>query len=182
MLLFILAEWIATFWDGWCYCHCGRWNSHIGWNVVKADLITLVADGKATGSIYFNLSSVLFIRTSSHIWGRWYLPIFLFRDGLLTLMNIDSLNSLERFCSSLPTMLKFSSVAVWPMMLLWLWIGEGAFRCSLNLSPNVLAVSPMYPHHIPTCHIWICRLCHSFLLCGLCLQVPPIHLLRSFHF
>ena len=38
------------------------WNSHIGWNVVKADLITLVADGKATGSIYFDLSSVLFIR------------------------------------------------------------------------------------------------------------------------
>ena len=29
-------------------------------------------------------------------------------------------------------------------MLLWSYIGEGAFRCSLNLSPNVLAVSPMY--------------------------------------
>ena len=36
--------------------------------------------------------------------------MFLFRDGLLTLMNIDSLISLERFCSSLPTMLvKLSS-------------------------------------------------------------------------
>ena len=42
----------------------------------KVDLITLVADGKATGSIHFNLSSVLFIRTSSHMSGRWYFPIF----------------------------------------------------------------------------------------------------------
>ena len=32
---------------------------------------------------YFNFSSVLLTRTSSHMWGRWYLPIFLFRDGLL---------------------------------------------------------------------------------------------------
>ena len=44
---------------------------------------------------------MLFIRTSSHTCGRWYLPMFLFRDGLLTLMNIDSFISLERFCSSL---------------------------------------------------------------------------------
>ena len=51
------------FWYGWCCCHCGRLNSHIGWNVVKPDLITMVADGKATGSIYFNFSSVLLIKT-----------------------------------------------------------------------------------------------------------------------
>ena len=93
---------------------------------------------------YFSLHSMLLIRTSSHMWGRWYLPMFLFRDGLLTLMNIDSLISLERFCSSLPTMLKLSSVVEWPVVLLWSWIGEGTFRCSLNLSPNVLAVSPIY--------------------------------------
>ena len=29
-------------------------------------------------------------------------------------------------------------------MLLWSYIGEGAFRCSLNLSPNVLAVSYIF--------------------------------------
>ena len=144
MLLPPVADGINTFWYGWRYCHCGKWNSHIGWNVVMEDLITLMADRKATWSIYFNLSSVLFIRTSSHIWGRWYLPIFLFRGGLLTLMKIDSLISLERFCSSLPTLLKFSSEVVWPVMLLWSWIGKGAFRCSVNLSPNVLAVSPIY--------------------------------------
>ena len=37
-------------------------------------------------SIYFNFSSEMFNRTSSQICGRWYLPIFLFRDGLLTLI------------------------------------------------------------------------------------------------
>ena len=145
MLLPSVADRTATYFQyGWWYCHCGRWNSHMGCNVIKADLITLVADGKATRSIYFSFSSVLLIRTSCHIWGRWYLPMFLFRDGLLTFMNIDSLISLERFCSSLPTMLKFASDVVWPVVLQWSWIGEGAFRCSLNLSPNVLDVSPMY--------------------------------------
>ena len=123
----IVADGIAT----WLEC-------------VKADLIALVADGTSHWKVYFNFSSLLLIRTSSHIWGRWYLPMFLFRDGLLTLINIDSIISLERFCSSLPTMLKFSSEVVWTVVLLWAWIGEGAFRCSLNLSPNVLDVSPMY--------------------------------------
>ena len=41
---------------------------------------------------------MLLIRTSSHTCGRWYLPIFLLRDGLLTLMNIDSFINLERLC------------------------------------------------------------------------------------
>ena len=86
---------------------------------VKTDLIALVADGKATGSVYFNFSSLLLITTSSHICGRWYLPMCLFRDGLLTLINIGSLISLARFCSSLSTMLKFSSEVVWPVVLLW---------------------------------------------------------------
>ena len=36
-------------------------------------------------------------RTSSQICGRWYLPIFLFRDGLFTLMYRASLMSLIRF-------------------------------------------------------------------------------------
>ena len=47
-------------------------------------------------------------RTWSHMWARWYLPIFQFRDVLLTLMYIDSFISLMSFWSSLPTILKFS--------------------------------------------------------------------------
>ena len=124
---YMMADVIAT---------CGRWNGHMflirlmllplwqmewphGWNVSRQILLPWWQMGQATGSIYFNFSSLLLIRTSSHIWGRWYLPMLLFKDGLLTLTNIDSLISLERFCSSLPTMLKFSSEVVWPVVLLW---------------------------------------------------------------
>ena len=122
---------------------------------IKADVITLLADVIAKG-LYFILSSVVLTRTSSHTWGRWYLPMFLFRDGLLTLIYIDSLINLERPCSSLPTILKLLIVVEWPVMLQWSYIGEGAFRCSLNLSPNVLAVSPMYSSsHSNMSHLYL---------------------------
>ena len=78
---------------------------------MKAEVIAFVTDVIATGS-YFSFSSMLLIRTSSHTCGRWYLPMFLLRDGLLTLMNIDSFISLERLCSSLPTILKLLMLVV----------------------------------------------------------------------
>ena len=139
---------------------CGRWYSHLcdwqmllpWWQMVMATVGMVLYQGRCYNLVgrcycqgsYFIFSSVVLIRTSSHTWGRWYLPMFLLRDGLLTLIYIDSLISLERPCSSLPTMLKLLIVVEWPLMLLWSYIGEGAFRCSLNLSPNVLAVPPMY--------------------------------------
>ena len=102
---------------------------------------------------YFILCSEMLNRTSSHMWGRWCLPIFLFRDVLLTLMYIDSF---MKFWSSLPTVLKFSSVVVWPVVLKWSYIGEGAFGCSLNLSPNVLEDSPMYSSsHSTLSHLYL---------------------------
>ena len=73
---YMMADVIAT---------CGRWNGHMCFD--KADVIAIVADGiatwlecvrqillpwwqmeQATGSVYFNFSSLLLIRTSSHIW------------------------------------------------------------------------------------------------------------------
>ena len=131
MYLFVVADGMATFVTGWCYCHCGRWNGH--W-LEYFQGRSYHLGGRCYGHwvIIFNFSSVLLTRTSSHVWGRWYLPMFLFGDGLLTLINIDSLISLERFCSSLPTILKLLSGVEWPVMLLWSNIGEGAFRCSLN--------------------------------------------------
>ena len=59
----------------------------------------------------------MLIRTSSHICGRWYLPMFLFRDGLFLLIYRASLIALFRFWSSLPTILKLSMVTEWPEML-----------------------------------------------------------------
>ena len=74
------AGWVT----GRCYYQVGRWYCH--------------------GSIiYFILSSEMLNRTSSQMCGRWYLPIFLFRDGLLTLIYRASLIVLIRFWSSLPT-------------------------------------------------------------------------------
>ena len=72
--------------------------------IMLADIIAMVEDVKTTlgvcvigrcyshlwlmelplVSIYFNLSSEMLSRTSSQICDRWYLPIFLFRDGLVT--------------------------------------------------------------------------------------------------
>ena len=77
-----------------------------------------VADGIATlGWIYFSISSEMLNRTSSHMWGRWYLPMFLLRDGLLTLIYFASLIVLIRFWFSIPTSLKLSMVVLWPVML-----------------------------------------------------------------
>ena len=49
-----------------------------------ADVIAMVADGITTGQLHFNVSSEMFNRT--YMCGRWNLPTFLFRDGLLALM------------------------------------------------------------------------------------------------
>ena len=77
-----------------------------------ADVIAIVADGITTGQLYFIFSSEMFNRTSSHMCGRWNLPTFLFRDGLLALMSIASLMVLRRFWSSLANVLKSSMVTV----------------------------------------------------------------------
>ena len=104
----------------------------------------------------FNFNSDVLCRISSHIWSRWYLPMFLFRDGSLTLMNRASLIALVRFWSSIPTMVKLLMLILWPEMLQWSNIGEGAFWCSLNLSAKVLADSPMYSSSHPfSLHLYL---------------------------
>ena len=122
-------------WVGRCYCH-GRWNS------------------QGSFIFYLSLSSEMLARTSSQTCGRWYLPTFLFKDGSLTLMYIASLIVLIWFKSSLPTISKLLMVIWWPLMLLWSCMGEGDFRCSLNLSPNVLEDSPIYSSSQSTLSQW----------------------------
>ena len=92
----------------------------------------------------FILSPGLLRSTLSHTWCKLNLPIFLLRVGLLTLMYMDSLIVLAVSWSSLPIIWKLSCEVVWPEVQLWLCIGEGSFRCSLNLSPKVLEVFPIY--------------------------------------
>ena len=112
MLNHIFIWTICNKWVGWCYC---LWQMEWPlqgdislWQVLLPRVLS-----------YFNLSSEVLNRTSSQMWGRWNFPIFLLRDGLLTLMYSASLIALLMFWSSLPTMLKFSMVTWWPVMLLW---------------------------------------------------------------
>ena len=93
---------------------------------------------------YFSCNSGDLASTSSQIFDSWKLPMFLLRNGSLTLMNIASLMFLAILLSSLPTILKLSRDTSWPMVLWWSMMGDGAVICSLNLSPKVLPDSPIY--------------------------------------
>ena len=95
-------------------------------------------------SHFFSLSSGIVNKILSHMCGRLYFPMFLFRVGLLTLMNMASWMVLAILFSSLPRILKLSIDVIWPLMFWWWYIGEGVFKCSLNLSPKVLPDSPTY--------------------------------------
>ena len=109
-------------------------------------------------AVIWVLSSDDLTSTSSHIYGSWYLPIFLFRDGSLTLINITSLMALTIFQSSLPTMLKLSGNSSWPVVLWWSCMSDSALMCSLNLSAKVLPDSPMYSSSqstLPHFYLWI---------------------------
>ena len=83
----------------------GRWNCHC--RVVAGRCYGQQADVICLGQFY-NFSSEMLNRASSQICGRWYLPMFLFRDGSLTLIYRASLMVLMRFWSSLPTISKIS--------------------------------------------------------------------------
>ena len=76
--------------------------------------------------------------------GSWYFPMFLFNEGSLTLINMASLTFLVLPCDSLCMMVKQSGLTGCPVVLLCWWMGEGALRYSLTLSPNVLPDSPIY--------------------------------------
>ena len=57
------------------------------------------------------------IKTLSHIWGKLNLPTLLFKVGLLTLINMDSLLYLDKWCPFLPIILKLLWLMRW---LIWL--------------------------------------------------------------
>ena len=55
---------------------------------------------RCCGAVYLSLSACDLANSSSHICGSWYLPIFLFRDGPLTLIRIASLMDLTMVLSA----------------------------------------------------------------------------------
>ena len=119
----------ALFWQ--MLLPSSRWKSHWQGGCVMADVIAR-GRWKNHKVNYFNFSSELLNRTSSQTCGKWYFPTFLFRDGSLTLTYRASFIVLIRFKSSLPTMLKLLMVTLWPVMLLWSYMGEGGFQMFLE--------------------------------------------------
>ena len=107
-------------------------------------------------------------RTSSQICGRWYLPMFLLRDGLLALIYRASFMVLKRFWSSLPSMVKLSIVTSWPEMLWWSYMGDGALRCSFNLSSKFLTDSSIYSSSQSTLSHLYLYMTPLFYWLGLC--------------
>ena len=69
-------------------------------------------------------------------------------------------------CPSLPIIWKLLWLVVWPVRVLWWWIAEGAFRCSLYLSPKVLEVSPMYSSSQPRLLHWYLYMAPLWLSIG----------------
>ena len=93
---------------------------------------------------FFIFSSGIVNSILSHICGRLYFPMFLFRVGLLTLINTASCMVLAKLFSSLPMILKLFIDVMWPLVFWCVNIGEGFFKCSLNLSPKVLPLSSIH--------------------------------------
>ena len=76
--------------------------------------------------IYFVFSSEMENRTLYQMHGSLYLPTFLFRVGLLTLIFIASFMALAILCPSLPIILKLSTVILWPECVL---VFKNCWRC-----------------------------------------------------
>ena len=115
-----VADGIATYsmWIWQMLLPSGRWNCHLGWMTIFGRCYYPGGRWNSHRSIFICLyyfSSEVLSRTSSQMCGRWYLPMFLFRDGSLTLMYIASLMVLIRFWSSFSTILKFSMLILWPV-------------------------------------------------------------------
>ena len=120
-----------------------------------------MADGIATGQCYFNFSSEVLSRTSSHVCGRWHWPMFLLRDGLFTHLYNASFIALLSFLSSLPTMLKLSMVTLWPVVLKWSYIEKLPFDVLWTSLQMFLSILQCIPHHNLPCHICIYTWLHS---------------------
>ena len=110
----------------------------------------------------FILSSGMEYKTLSQICGSLYLPIFLFRVALLTFIYKASFMTLAMLCPSLFMIWKVSTVqSVWCSN-----IGEGALKCYLYLSPNVLDNYPMYSSsHSVLSHLNLYMTLLCLLLC-----------------
>ena len=97
--------------------------------------------------IYFSSNSGDLTNTSSHICGSWYLPIFLFRDGLSTLISMASLMVLVMlwvFPAHYAEIVQghFMTCGVKMVMYRWWW---------LHVLPESFSKGPTHPIYIIGC-------------------------------
>ena len=120
------------------------WFAHMHWCYGAGLYDSYYTDVTVQNHYWFIFSSGMDCNNPSHRCGRLYFPIFLFNVGLFTLMYMASFIALAILWSSLPIILKFSTDVMWPVLFWCSCMGDGAFRCSLYLSSNVLDDSPIY--------------------------------------
>ena len=87
---------------------------------------------------------------------------------------MDSLIFLAKLCPFLPIIWKLLWLVGWLVWLLWCWMAEGGFRCSLYLSPKVLEVPLCIHHHSLGHHIHTNRWHHFRWPLGLCPWGRPV--------
>ena len=76
---------------------------------------------------FFIFSSWIVNSILSHICGRLYFQMFLFRVGLLTLINMASCMVFAKLFSSLLMILKLFIDVIWPLVFWCVNIGERFF-------------------------------------------------------
>ena len=103
-----------------------RWCGHSG-------------PGLAGQRVYLRCRSRMLHKASSHMWGSWYLPMFLLRFGSLTLINMASLMVLLMVCDSLSTVEKLCSLVWCPEATGMDIDGGGCSEMFLQPLPKVLA-------------------------------------------
>ena len=135
-----------------CHKHVGNCNA---WMV----------DGKTTilkGANYFSFISDMLNRTSSQMWGKWYLPMFLFWDGLFTLIywffDASGQDLVLPPCYSEiinPCRIPYGVTMV-------LNVSGGLQMFFGPFFSMFLMIHQYTHHHSPPCHTWICISLHCF--------------------
>ena len=110
-----------------------KWLGMLGWLELACP---------TTWACLFKVRLGVLSKTLSHMWGKLNLSIFLFKVGLLALINIDSLIFLAKGCPFLPIIWKFCWVVGRPVLLLWWCMGEGSFRHQMLVLPR--QVTPLH--------------------------------------
>ena len=135
----------------WALCMAQVLSCPISYNVLLTQMLLCIIYGQDVNEPfffvdhYFIFSSGMLNNILSQVCGRLYFPIFLLSVRIVHSYIHWFFDCFWPSCCLLfSIILKFSKDDSWPLMIWWWNIGDGAFKCSLYLSPNVLPDSPMY--------------------------------------